>query len=160
MEQITLTVGQALIAADAKGKSVYEERSASVASALAALDSSYRSGLSDCRFTSFVTTHEAFAYFADRYDLGEIAIEGLTPEAEPSAEQLRTAEAAITQGRAAPAVFYEGTAEGQRVGRTVAARVGVEALPLGTLEFEPARGDYPSVMRGNLVSLKKGLQCR
>jgi zinc transport system substrate-binding protein len=107
-----------------------------------------------------VTTHEAFGYLADQYGLGQIGIEGLTPEAEPNAHQLRTAESAIREGRAALAVFYEGTAEGERIGRAVATSVGVPALPLGTLEFDPAPGDYLSVMRANLTSLEKGLQCR
>jgi zinc transport system substrate-binding protein len=160
MEQITLTVSRALVAADPSGKDGFEESAARVTAQLSALDSSYRSGLSGCRYTSFVTTHEAFRYLADQYGLGQIGIEGLTPEAEPSAAQLRTAESAIRQGRAAPAVFYEGTAEGERIGRSVAASVGVPALPLGTLEFDPAPGDYLSVMRANLAALEKGLQCR
>ena len=160
MEQITLTISGALVAADPNGKAGYEERAARVTAQLSGLDSSYRSGLSGCRSTSFVTTHEAFGYLADQYALGQIGIEGLTPEAEPSADQLRTAESAIRDGRAAPAVFYEGTAEGERIGRAVAASVGVPALPLGTLEFDPAPGDYLSVMRANLASLEKGLQCR
>ena len=160
MEQITLTISRAMVAADPSGKSGYEERAAKVTAQLSAQDSWYRSGLSGCRYTSFVTTHEAFGYLADQYGLGQIGIEGLTPEAEPSADQLRTAESAIRQGRAAPAVFYEGTAEGERIGRAVAASVGVPALPLGTLEFDPAPGDYLSVMRANLASLEKGLQCR
>jgi zinc transport system substrate-binding protein len=160
MEQITLTISRALVVADPSGKSGYEERAARATARLSALDSSYRSGLSGCRHTSFVTTHEAFGYLADQYGLNQIGIEGLTPEAEPSADQLRTAESAIREGRAAPAVFYEGTAEGERVGRAVAASVGVPALPLGTLEFDPAPDDYLSVMRANLASLEKGLQCR
>lgn len=160
MEQITLTISGALVAADPNGKAGYEERAARVTAQLSGLDSSYRSGLSGCRSTSFVTTHEAFGYLADQYALGQIGIEGLTPEAEPSADQLRTAESAIREGRAAPAVFYEGTAEGERIGRAVAASVGVPALPLGTLEFDPAPGDYLSVMRADLASLEKGLQCR
>ncbi len=160
MEQITLTISRALVAADPSGKAGYEERAARVTAQLSALDSSYRAGLSGCRYTSFVTTHEAFGYLADQYGLGQLGIEGLTPEAEPSADQLRAAESAIREGRAAPAVFYEGTAEGERIGRAVAASVGVPALPLGTLEFDPAPGDYLSVMRANLASLEKGLQCR
>src|SRR5437870_6300798 len=131
MEQITLTISRALVAADPSGKGGYEARAARVTAQLSALDSSYRSGLSGCRYTSFVTTHEAFGYLADQYGLGQIGIEGLTPEAEPSAARLRTAESAIRQGRAAPAVFYEGTAEGERIGRSVAARVGVPALARG-----------------------------
>jgi ABC-type Zn uptake system ZnuABC Zn-binding protein ZnuA len=56
-------------------------------------------------------------------------------------------------------VFYEGTADGQRIGKSVAEQVGVPALPLGTLEFDPAPGNYLSVMRANLASLEKGLRC-
>jgi len=159
MEQITLTMSRALVAVDPGGKSGYEQRAARVAGQLSALDSSYRSGLSSCHFTSFVTTHEAFGYLAEQYGMQQIGIEGLTPEAERSADQLRTAETAISQGKAAPAVFFEGTAEGERIGRTVAASVGVPALPLGTLEFDPAPGNYMSVMRANLANLEKGLQC-
>jgi zinc transport system substrate-binding protein len=160
MEQITLTISRALVASDPSGKDAFEESAATVTAQLSALDSSYRSGLGRCRYASFVTTHEAFGYLVDQYGLGQIGIEGLTPEAEPSAAQLRTAESAIRQGRAAPAVFYEGTAEGERIGRSVAASVGVPALPLGTLEFDPAPGDYLSVMRANLAALENGLQCR
>jgi len=159
MEQIALTVTQGLVAADPGGKTVYERGGAQLASRLAALDGSYRAGLAGCRYSSFVTTHEAFGYLADQYGLGQIGIEGLTPEAEPSAAQLRAAEAAIREGRAAPAVFFEGTAEGERIGRAVADSVGVQALPLGTLEFAPTTGDYVSTLRANLANLEKGLQC-
>jgi zinc transport system substrate-binding protein len=160
MEQITRIVARALIEVDPNGRREYEPRSRDLLEKLSNLDASYRAGLRGCRFDSFVTTHEAFRYLADRYGLDEIGIEGLTPEAEPSADQLRAAEAAITEGRAAPAVFYEGTAEGRRVGQRVASSVGVTALPLGTLEFDPAPGDYLSVMHANLASLEQGLQCR
>jgi len=160
MERIVRTVSATLASADRAGKDGYERRTGATLHALEVLDASYRSTLRSCRFTSFVTTHEAFGYLADQYGLHQIGIEGLTPEAEPSADQLRTAEAAIRQGRAAPAVFYEGTAEGERIGKSVAGSVGATALPLGTLEFDPAPGDYLSVMRANLSSLEKGLQCR
>ena len=56
-------------------------------------------------------------------------------------------------------MFYEGTADGKRIGETVAGAVGVPPLPLGTLEFDPAPGNYLSVMRSNLDSLRKGLRC-
>jgi ABC-type Zn uptake system ZnuABC Zn-binding protein ZnuA len=66
---------------------------------------------------------------------------------------------AINAGTAAPAVLYEATDEGKRVGDSVASDAGVEALPLGTLETAPSTGDYVSVMNQNLTSLEKGLQC-
>ncbi len=160
MQTIVRAVSAALVRADPGGRSSHEAGSRALVEELAHLDDSYRSQLSDCTFTTFVTTHEAFGYLAARYGLRQIGIEGLTPEAEPSADQLRAAEAAISDGSAAPAVFYEGTSEGERIGRSVAGAVGVEALPLGTLEFDPDPDDYLSVMRDNLASLEKGLQCR
>jgi zinc transport system substrate-binding protein len=160
MEGIVRRITTGLIDVDRAGRSGYEGRSRATLRVLGHLDSAYRSGLRDCRFTTFVTTHEAFGYLADRYGLHQLGIEGLTPEAEPSASQLRTAEDAIRQGRAAPAVFYEGTADGERIGKSVAGAVGVRAMPLGTLEFDPEPDTYVSVMRENLTELEKGMQCR
>jgi zinc transport system substrate-binding protein len=160
MEHIVRNASAGMVHADARDRSVFDRGTRITVRRLEALDAAYRSGLRDCRFTTFVTTHEAFGYLADEYGLDQVSIEGLTPEAEPSANQLRTAEAAIRDGRAAPAVFYEGTADGERIGRSVAAAVKVPPLPLGTLEFDPAPGTYLSVMRDNLENLEKGLQCR
>ena len=56
-------------------------------------------------------------------------------------------------------MFYEGTDAGRRIGESVAADVGVPALPLGTLESAPSSGDYLSVMRANLGILMEGLEC-
>jgi zinc transport system substrate-binding protein len=159
MERIADAVTLALGRADPSGRAEYEARGAAVNEQLRSLDTDYRAGLEGCAFATFVTTHEAFGYLADEYGLRELGIEGLTPEAEPAAEQLRAAEEAIRSGEAAPAVFFEQTDEGERIGRSVASSVGVEALPLGTLEFDPSPEDYGSVMRANLASLRRGLQC-
>ena len=159
MERIVREVADGLVRADPAGRSGYRRREASVLRDLTALDGAYRSGLADCRFRTFVTTHEAFGYLAAEYGLTELGIEGLTPESEPAAARIQAAADAIRSGAAAPAVFFESTAEGRRVGESVAADVGVRALPLGTLESAPPSGDYLSVMRANLSSLQEGLQC-
>ena len=54
--------------------------------ALKALDREYRRGLALCARREVVTSHEAFAYLAQRYGLHQVAITGLTPEAEPLRE--------------------------------------------------------------------------
>ena len=51
---------------------------------LDSLDRSFRKGLARCVRTEFITTHAAFGYLATRYDLTQIAISGLVPDAEPS----------------------------------------------------------------------------
>ena len=159
MGAIVAQVADGLVAADPAGTSGYREREAATADAVEGIDASYGTGLAGCDFTEFVTTHEAFGYLASEFGLTQLGIEGLTPESEPSAARIQAAAEAIHSGAAAPAVFYEGTDEGKRVGEAVAGNIGVPARRLGTLESDPAHGDYPSVMGANLDSLRRGLQC-
>jgi zinc transport system substrate-binding protein len=159
MEQIVPRVAAALAKVDPANASVYDEGERAVMDELAALDTAYRNGLAGCAYTTFITTHEAFGYLASEYGLEQLGIEGLTPESEPSAERIQAAIDAIDAGDAAPAIFYEGTDEGRRVGQSVAADADVPALSLSTLEFDPAPEDYLSAMRANLASLREGLRC-
>jgi zinc transport system substrate-binding protein len=159
MEGAVRLIAGALKAVDPSGSAEFAAREASTLRDLQGLDASFRAGLQKCAYTTFVVTHEAFGYLADRYGLHQLGIEGITPESEPSAARIQQAAQAIAQGPAAPAVFYEGTDAGRRIGESVAADVGVPALPLGTLESAPSSGDYLSVMRANLASLERGLQC-
>jgi zinc transport system substrate-binding protein len=153
-------IGDGLAEADPGNAAGYAGREASVIDELTALDRAYREGLSDCRYDTFVVSHEAFGYVATAYGLHQIGIQGLVPEGEPTAAAIQDARDAIASGEAAPAVFYENTDEGRRVGDSVAADAGVAALSLGTLETQPPTGDYLSVMRDNLTQLRDGLQCR
>jgi zinc transport system substrate-binding protein len=160
MERIVAEVAEALADADPDGEVAYRDRGEALRRSLTDLDDEFASRLSACEHDRFVTTHEAFGYLADAYGLSQIGIEGITPESEPSAERIQAAIDEIRAGTAAPAVFYEGTDEGRRTGESVAADAGVDAIPLGTLEFDPAPEDYISVMRANLSALREGLQCR
>lgn len=125
---------------------------------LARLDARYREGLATCRFHTLVVSHGAFGYLADRYGLRQVGLAGLEPEGEPTAAALERA-AAVLSGTEAGAVFYEAGEEARRIADTVAADAGVPALPLSTLEAQPPSGDYLSVMRDNLDSLRRGLEC-
>lgn len=160
MERMVGEIADALVQADPAGATGYRARERTTADQLASLDGSYRTGLQGCAFSTFVTTHEAFGYLATEYGLSQLGVEGLTPESEPSASRIQAAIQSIEAGSAAPAVFYEGTDEGRRVGESVAEDAGVSAFPLGTLESDPSPLDYMSVMQGNLDVLMKGLSCR
>ncbi len=159
MEEVVRLVADALEATDPSGTDGYAQREEATLGALEDLDAAFREGLSGCAFTTFVVTHEAFGYLAGGYGLRQLGIEGLTPESEPSAARIQAAAQAIDQGRAAPAVFYEETDAGRRVGQSVAESVGVPALPLTTLESDPAPRDYISAMEENLTNLREGLRC-
>lgn len=149
----------AFSAADPEHSSSYEANADATADALARLDSELRGGLDACDFRTFVTTHQAFGYLARAYDLRQLPLMGLDPEAEPSAVAIQTALDAIADGGAAPAVFAESTEEGRRIGATVAQQAGVALFGLSTLETDPAPLGYPAVMRANLESLQGGLLC-
>ena len=55
------------------------------------LDGEYRRGLAHCARHEFVSSHAAFAYLAARYGLHMVAITGIDPESEPSAQKLAVA---------------------------------------------------------------------
>ena len=136
---------------------------AAFADELTELDGELRRGLSGCERDEIVTSHAAFGYLAERYGLEQIAITGLSPEAEPTPRDL---ERVVDRVRAvgATTVFFE-TLVSPRLAETVAREVGAETAVLnpieGLTEDEQAAGeDYFSVMRENLAALRKGLGCR
>jgi zinc transport system substrate-binding protein len=131
--------------------------------ALHALDRDFRRGLSDCERDEIVTSHAAFGYLAERYGLRQVAITGVSPEAEPTPRDL---ENVVRKVRAAGAttVFFE-TLVSPRLAETVAREVGADTAVLDPLEGPAdedvaAGDDYFSVMRENLAALRKALGCR
>ena len=131
-------------------------RARTTAGSLRALDARYRDGLAGCERRDLVTSHTAFGYLAERYDLQQVGVSGTSPEDEPSpgrvAEVVRFArDAGVTT------VF---TAPGESaVAETVARELGATTQPLSTLETVPDDGDYLSVMTANLQALRTGLGC-
>lgn len=133
------------------------------AARLRALDRELRGRLTRCKRREIVTSHAAFGHLAKRYGLTQVAITGLSPEAEPTPREL---ESVVDQVRAAGAttVFFE-TLVSPRLAETVAREVGATTAVLDPLEGltdeEVAAGeDYFSVMRANLAALREALGCR
>jgi zinc transport system substrate-binding protein len=135
----------------------------SLATRLDELDQAYQAGLADCERRELVTTHDAFGYLASRYGLEEIPITGLSPETEPSPQDLE-AVADLVRERGVTTVFTE-TLLSPEIGETVAREAGATTAVLdpleGLTEDELDRGeDYFSVMEANLETLRQGLGCR
>jgi zinc transport system substrate-binding protein len=130
---------------------------------LRALDHEFKTGLAGCAQREIVTGHEAFAYLAQRYGLRQVAITGLSPEAEPTPGQLRRVIDEVRR-TGATTVFTE-TLASPAISETVARETGARTAVLnpveGLTEREQRRGeDYFSLMRHNLAALRKGLRCR
>lgn len=129
---------------------------------LAELDDAFDVGLAECAVPVAITTHRAFDYLANAYQLTHRAIAGVSPGDEPSARSLEEiAEFAAASG--VTTIFYE--AELSELAQTVADEIGVDTARLETVESltENQLDDgesYLSVMRHNLEALRAGLQCK
>lgn len=159
LAQIVPLVAAALATADEGNADLYLANAAATERTLATLDADIALALDDCEYRSFVTTHQAFSYFVEAYGLEQLALEGPSPDAEPSAEAIERVLDALADGSVAPAVFAEATSEGRRIGGAVAEDAGVRLFGLATLESDPSPLGYVAVMRANLASLEEGLVC-
>lgn len=154
-ERIAAELGEV----DPEHAATYTAEGEALAGELTALDAEYAAGLADCERRELVVSHAAFGYLADRYDLRQIAVTGLSPEAEPGPQQLAEA---IGQAREhdATTIFF-GALVSPDVAEVIATEVGA-----GTAVLDPIEGltpdsdeDYFSLMRRNLTALRTGLGC-
>jgi zinc transport system substrate-binding protein len=130
---------------------------------LTALDREYRRSLAGCKRREIVTSHAAFGYLAARYDLTQIPITGVSPEAEPTPRQLQQVVRNV-RAHGATTVFFE-TLVSPDLAKTVARETGASTAVLdpieGLTEDELAAGEnYFSIMRANLRTLRRALACR
>ena len=156
--EIVGSVVGALKQADSAEASTFDANAADFTEELTAIDGEYRSGLASCDRRQIVTNHAAFGYLADAYDLEQIPISGLEPEAEPTPERLAEL-AQLVQRDGVTTIFTEELVPPD-VAQTLADEVGVGIAVLYTLEGAPeGGGDYGSVMRENLETLRSALGC-
>lgn len=147
-----------LAAVDPDNAALYAERSEALVASLTALDEELATGLAQCTNRVVVTTHEAFGYLADSYDLELVGISGIDPESEPSPARLREV-AAVVEENAVGTIYLE-TLASSKVTNTLATDLGVQTAVLDPLEglTEPGT-DYLSVMETNLEVLRTGQGC-
>lgn len=149
-----------LIQADPDGKGVYDANYEKYALELDALDAEFREGLKDLARRDIVVAHAAYGYLCDAYDLQQVAIEGLSPDSEPS--PARVAEIIdFARAHDVRVIFFESLVN-PKIAESIAAQVGARTDVLSPLEGltddEAAAGeDYFSVMRKNLAALKAAL---
>jgi zinc transport system substrate-binding protein len=161
-EQVVRAVAGALSDADPANEATFRSSAETYAAELALLDDEFRTGLSDCERTTIVTSHEAFGYLADAYGLTEVAISGLSPEAEPDAKRLAELRDLVEE-EGVTTIFAEELVSPD-VAETLADEAGVTVDVLDPLESltdkqVEAGEDYVSVMRGNLDRLRAALDC-
>ncbi|MER7395410.1 metal ABC transporter substrate-binding protein [Streptomyces sp. NPDC000151] len=152
-------VGKTLAAADPKHKADYEKNTDALVKQLDKLNQEYKDGLKNRKSDTFITTHAAFGYLAERYGLTEEAISGLDPEAtDVSGSRVKDLQA-LAKKHDVHTVFFE-TLTSPDMAKTLAKDVHAKTDVLDPIEgiTKKSRGDdYLSVMESNLKALQKAL---
>ena len=139
----------------------YRANAAALVAYLDGLDAEFRAGLAQCRTRELVTGHAAFGYLADRYDLHQEGVAGVSPDIEPDAATLRDLSAHVRD--AGVSTVYSESLVSPALAETVAREAGATVAVLDPLEgiTDASRGrDYLEVMRANLATLRAGQECR
>jgi len=147
---------------DPENAEAYESAAGEYRAEMAALGEEFTTGLTECESRTIVTSHRAFAYLAEAYDLNQIAIAGISPDDEPDPKSLE-AVAAAAEAEGVSVIFFE-SAVPKDLSETVANEIGATTDfldPVETIATEDldAGVDYAAVQRKNLDSLTKGLRC-
>ncbi|NBM18222.1 metal ABC transporter substrate-binding protein [Streptomyces sp. GC420] len=151
-------VGKALEKADPDNAAAYKKNTGELVGKLNALDKEFQEGLKNTTTRTFITTHSAFGYLAERYGLEQAGIAGVDPESEPSPARVRELQE-IAEEDKVTTVFFE-TLASDRTAKTLAEDTGLETDVLDPLEGitdQSAGDDYFEVMRSNLTALEKAL---
>lgn len=154
-------IKDAFIQADPNNKAMYEANYQTYAAKFDALDQEFKDTLSPLPNKNIVVAHQAFGYLCADYGLKQVAIEGLSADAEP--DPARMAEIIdFAKANSVKVIFFEELVS-PKVAESIASAIGATTAVLNPLEGLndqqlQAGSDYLSVMRENLQALKTALQ--
>lgn len=155
-------ITQGFIAIDLENKSYYEANEKTLDGKLDNLDNDYKQGLSNCQQKDIITSHAAFGYLAAAYGLNQVPIAGLSPDTEPSAQQLVKV-AQFAKGKNVRYIFFESLVS-PKLSETIANEIGAKTLVLDPLEglsddsIKQGK-NYFTIMEDNLKNLQEALEC-
>ena len=158
MKSAATAVEEALAAADPDNADDYKANLDSLTTTLDGLDSSYQGGLTQCERKTFITSHAAFGYLADRYRLTQVSISGIDPEAEPSAADIAAAKKAV-EDTDSTTIFTEELLSPE-IADAIASETGATTDVLSPIESAPEDTDYAGAMSNNLDALRTALACK
>lgn len=156
--EVAQGVEKTLAKADPDHATTYRKNTDALVNKLTALNTDFEDGLKNRTSDTFITTHAAFGYLAERYGLIEEAIGGIDPEAEPSAARMRALHELATEKKVTT-IFFE-TLVSDRTAKTLAGDLDLKTDVLDPIEGITSKSegaDYFEVMRSNLGALQTAL---
>ncbi len=163
-QKIADRIRDLLIEKDPKNAQMYADNAAALKASLEQIDQEYLTQLSPsaCQLHDIVVSHDAYGYMAQRYGFTTHSIAGLSPDAEPDAQTIAQL-INLVRAKNIPYVLFESLAS-PRISEAIANETGVQTLMLNPIEGLTEEDianqqDMMSIMRSNLMSLKKALKC-
>lgn len=153
-------ITDALCAADNANAAYYRKNSADYIAKLHRLDSELTQAAKTAPKKVFVTAHAAFGHLASDYGLTQLAVKGMSTEAEPAPGDLQQLVRIVRQQRV-KYVFFE-TLTDPKIARIIADETGAQTAVLDPLEGLNAAGrkeglTYITIMQRNIDNLTKAL---
>jgi len=147
-----------LMSVDPANVQTYEQNANALLANLQELDVNYTKTLSNCSVHVILAAHDAFSYLARDYGFKSYYVDGLSPEQEPTPQQIARLVDLAKQYNL-KYLFYEQNVD-PRVSNTIAEQVGATTLPLNPAEaVDNVNVTYVQIMQENLVNLGKGMGC-
>ena len=157
-----MTIADHLKESDPEHAEIYHDNAISYANQLDQLDQEIRSEISSCAKDTFVPFHNAFSYFAERYDLKTLAvIQEFSPETPVTAKDIEE----LIHFAEDEDIKYFFTEENRnpKLAERLATELGGDILLFSPLE-SLSESDDPNItyfdkMRQNLGNLQIALEC-
>jgi len=162
-KKIVDKITDGFIKIDPANKDYYQFNANALKVKLDELDQQYKQKLANCAQKNIITSHAAFGYLATAYGLNQVPIAGLSPDAEPSSQQLADI-VKFAKANNVKYIFFESLVS-PKLSDTIASEVGAKTLVLNPIEGltneEIAQGqNYFTKMQDNLANLQIALQCK
>lgn len=164
VKNISKTISNALIKLDPNNTYSYLQNTENFNQQLDTLDSQIKKSLANCELKDFLTFHQSFHYFANRYGLTQHAVHGSSPEGEILPQQIiKTISLAKDLGID---TIYSEELKDLRLSQTLASEIpNGKVLLLSPIEgIKPEEQkkdiDFIDKMKMNLENLKQGLKCK
>lgn len=158
--EVTRALTAELADLDPDNADAYLANAESAATLLGDLDADYSAGLANCERRAFIPQHAAFSYLAERYDLEQVSVAGLSPDEEPSPSRIAEVQALAAE-HGITTIFFE-PGHSDAIARSIATDLGLELAildPIETISDASPGEDYAAIMRANLAALEEANAC-
>jgi zinc transport system substrate-binding protein len=153
-----------MVSSDPANTDYYNQNADRFTAELDSLDAFIRSELADCNKSDFISFHDAFTHFSERYGLRQHSIHGASPEGEILPQTIQQI-IELANGFGINIIYSEDLID-SRLADTIANEIpNGKVLVLSPIEGigneEQAAGiRYIDKMKQNIANLKEGLECR